>query len=334
MSSNIDTRQAYINGIESYRNNDYKNARYWFQLSYQDDNYREQVLANLIKIDIVEGKFSKARDILNANKDTDSPRLKQVYGLLENVENNFEESKRYYSECMATPNMQYKSLLALAKLYVQTGDYDIAEKMYHTIKLNCRFYVQTMMDLICLYILEKDFYKAQQYLRKIDEAQLLPKQLRHYKILNAYVSYFLGQLNDLDNYDIENDYMIYRLLHPGEEALLAHIERHKNQEQKMTNGCFFKYIDTKKLLDVSYDIIQNMNPNHFEISDMYRFRLDSPIGYKGEEITSDLCVVSTIGTKDIVTMYPVALSEEFDKEGFSTKQFLKAKRLQGGRKNG
>lgn len=73
-----------------------------------------------------------------------------------------------------------------------------------------------------------------------------------------------------------------------------------------------------------------MNSNHFEVSDMYRFRLDTPIGFKGDDITSDLCVVTMIGTKDILTMYPVLLSDEFDKEGMSESKELLLKRKQGG----
>lgn len=63
---------------------------------------------------------------------------------------------------------------------------------------------------------------------------------------------------------------------------------------------------------------------------MYRFKLDSPTWYKGNIITSDLCVVTMIGTKDIITMYPVSLSDEFDKERFSTSEQLKLKRLRRG----
>lgn len=42
---------------------------------------------------------------------------------------------------------------------------------------------------------------------------------------------------------------------------------------------------------------------------MYRCRLDTPIGFKGKEITHDLCVVTMI-----VTMYPVLLSDKLDNE--------------------
>lgn len=93
---------------------------------------------------------------------------------------------------------------------------------------------------------------------------------------------------------------------------------------------FFKYTDLRKLLYDARKKIENMNSNHFEFSDMYRFRLDTPIGFKGDEITSDLCVVTMIGTKDILTMYTVLLSDEFDKEGFSTNKELKLKKNCGG----
>ena len=334
MTSNIKSRQAFFNGQECWRNNDNINARYWFEISYNDDNFRIKSLSKLIQIEIREGKYAKAREMLNDNQEINSPILKQIYGLLENIENNFERSKKYYSECMLTPNMQNKSLLALAKLYIQTGDYDVAAKMYQTLQLNPRFYIQSIIGLTCLSILEKRFYDAQQYLLKIDESRLTQKLMQHYRILNAYIKYFLGQLKLSDNiYDPVRDYMIYRLFDHSEQTLLSYIEKHKNQLEKSTNGCFFKYIDIKKLLLDAKEIIENMNGNHFEISDMYRFKLDTPIGYKGELITSDLCVVTMIGTKDIITMYPVSLSDEFDKEGLLTSKQLKHKRLQRGIKD-
>lgn len=60
--------------------------------------------------------------------------------------------------------------------------------------------------------------------------------------------------------------------------------------------------------------IETMNSNHFEV----------------DEITSNLCVVTMIGTKDIVTRYPVKLSFEFDNEGFAYDKTIALKRTQGG----
>lgn len=331
MALNIDPRQAFFNGQESWKNNDYVNARHWFGISYQDDSFRVESLSKLIQIEIREGKYAKAREILNNNKNISNPVLKQIYGLLENIENNFEQSKKYYSECMITPDMQYKSLLALAKLYIQTGDYDVARKMLQTLRFNPKFYIQSTFGLASLSIFEHDFFQAQQYIKEINESRLTPKLTQHYRILDAYIKYFLGQLKISDNrYDPVRDYMMYRLFDHSEETLLKHIEKHKNQTEKATNGCFFKYTDLKRLLMDARKIIEDMNGNHFEVSDMYRFRLDTPIGYKGDLVTSDLCVVTMIGTKDIITMYPVSLSDEFDKEGLATSKELKLKRLQGG----
>lgn len=334
MALNLDSRQVFFNGQECWKNRDYVNARYWFEKSYCDDNFKIESLSKIIQIEIREGKYAKAREMLNNNKNINSPIIKQVYGLLENIENNFEQSKRYYSECMTTPNMQYKSLLALAKIYVQTGDYEVATKMYQTLQLNPNYYIPATIGLICLNILEKRFYEAQQCIRKIDESKLTLKLTQYCRILDTYIRYFLGQLKPLDNkYDPKKDYMFYRLFDHSEETLLNHIEKHKNQSEKYSNGCFFKYTDLRSLLVDAKERIENMNGNHFEISDMYRFRLDTPIGYKGDLITNDLCVVTMIGTKDIVTMYPVSLSDEFDKEGLATSEQLKLKRLRGGIKN-
>ena len=40
---------------------------------------------------------------------------------------------------MVDPDMQYKPLLAIAKLYIQTGDYEVARKMFETLRLNPNF---------------------------------------------------------------------------------------------------------------------------------------------------------------------------------------------------
>lgn len=333
MAVNSDFRQAFFIGQECWRNNDYKNARYWYEISIQDSEFKEKSLSKLIQIEIREGKYSKARKMLNENRNLSSSALLQVYGLLENVENKFEQSKRYYSMCMANPKMQYISLQALAKLYIQTGDYSIAEKMYEALLVNNNFTIQSKIGLICLYMLESIFLKAQSLLLEIDLSTLTPKLLQHFRILDTYIKYFLGQLKYSDAGTSQlKGYMTYRLFDKSDETLMRHIDRHKDQSLKHTNGCFFKYIDTKKLLYDARDIIQDMNGNHFEVSDMYRFRLDEPIGFKGDEITSDLCAVRLIGTKDIIKMYPVLLSDEFDKEGLSTSKELKLKRLQGGNK--
>lgn len=126
--------------------------------------------------------------------------------------------------------------------------------------------------------------------------------------------------------------MFTRLLDKSDAPLLKHLSKHFDQTQKDNNGCFLESLDLKKLLQDAREKITTINGNHFEITDMYRFRLDEPIGFKHNELTNDLCVVTMIGTQDIVTMYPVLLSSEFDREGFSQDKAIALKRKQGGMK--
>ncbi|MDD6879337.1 MAG: hypothetical protein PUD59_03790 [bacterium] len=250
-------------------------------------------MSKLIHIEIIEGKYATAREILTSHKELSSISLKQIWGLLENIENNFEASKRYYSECMINPDMQHKSLLAIAKLYMQIGDNLLARKMFETLQLNNKFNTQSTFGLVGLNILERNYQDAYNLLNTIDEQRLAPKHFKHYRILNIYLLYMLGRLKNVpNNFDPVDDYMIYRLFDNSEETLLRHISKHMNQSERNNNGCFFKYIDLKKLIYEARDKIETMNSNHFEVSDMYRFRLDTPIGYKGDEITSDLCAVT------------------------------------------
>lgn len=331
MAQNI--RDSYFNGMNCWRNNDYINARKYFEISYNDSEFRDGSLSKLLQIDLREGKYAKVRKLLEENVDSQTVQIKQVYGLLENIENNFEASKRYYSECMIDPEMQNRALLSIAKLYIQTGDNEVARKMFETLQLNQYFKTQSTIGLICLNILEQNYKDAESLLRGINGRGLTPKLCQHYRILDLYVQYFQGKLNATNHFDPVKDYMLYRLFDHSEETLLNHIQKHMNQRDRQSNGCFFKNIDLQKLLFYAREKIENMNSNHFEVSDMYRFRLDTPIGFKGDEITSDLCVVTMIGTKDILTMYPVLLSDEFDKEGLSTSKELMLKRNIGGKKD-
>lgn len=332
MTSN-DYKQAFYNGQNFLIKNDYINARYWLEIASQNEKYLEKSLSKLIQIEIREGKYAKAREMLNFHKDLDSPYLKQTWGLLENVENNFETSKRYYSECMINPEMQHISLLAISKLYIQTGDNEVARKMLETLQLDSGFNAQSTFGLVGLNLLEGKYQEAFNLLKTIDKRKLSSKHLQHYRILNEYLLLNLEKTKKiLNNSDTTKSYMMYSRCDRSEETLLKHIRKHINQNERNNNGFFFKDIDLKTLLYAARDKIQNMNSNHFEISDMYRFRLDTSIGYINDEITSDLCVVTRVGTKDIITMYPVQLSSEFDKEGFTYNKIIALKRAQGGTK--
>lgn len=73
MTSNVDSKQAFFNGQECLKNNDYINAKHWFEISYLNDSFKVESLSKIIRIEIKEGKYAKAREILNNNQDINSP---------------------------------------------------------------------------------------------------------------------------------------------------------------------------------------------------------------------------------------------------------------------
>lgn len=170
-------------------------------------------------------------------------------------------------------------------------------------------------------------------MQALDSKTLTPKLYQHYRILDMFLKSKLGMLRKSRfSIDLHKDYMLYRSYDDSYETFLNHIRRRLNQDLRQSKGCFFEYIDLEKLLSEVRDRIENMNSNHFEVSDMYRFRLDKPIDFKENQITSDICVVTMIGTKDIITTYSITLSEQFYIEGMSTSKELTLKRKQGGTK--
>ncbi len=330
LENECDTKAAFRNGIWCLVNDESEKARYWFNIAINDEEYREAVIAKLIKLDIKEGKYDQARELVNTYvTDQSGALLFQAKGLLDTVESNFEHSKMSYGICMDDVSMQYKSLLALAKLNFQTGDYAIAKKMFQTLQFNPDTYIQATFGLIFMNIYQKNYEEALRLLKSFDKSNATPELLQHYKVNLNYVEYLLG-ISNLEIQDgIYLDGYIFQVLCSNDRALLEHIDRHKNQGDRYTTGCFFKDLNTRRLLADARDIIKEMNGNHFELSDMYRFRLDRPVGYKNDEVTNDVCVTTMIGTNNIITMYPVKLSDEFNKEGLNTSEELKLKRSKG-----
>lgn len=326
----IDGRFAYSNGLLYWNKHQYGKARYWFEQAYIDPNFKDSALSKLIHIDLKEGKFARARMLLQENGGAQSLLLKPMYGLLESAENNFEAGKKYYGECMVDPYMQWKVLLMLAKLYIQTGDYDIARKMLETVCSNAELVNDAIFELIYLNIFEKDYKEAIKKLNVMDPSKLSSSSLKNYRVLDRYLKYCMAiRKINIKSSEFEDD-LLCCLLENDDEFLLNHIAKHLNQQERYTNGCFFEDIDLKKLLEHARDVIEFMNPNHFGNSDLYRFRLKEPIGFKEDEVTSDLCVATVLGTKKIITMYPISLSSEYDRECMSFSKELKLKR-NGGR---
>lgn len=319
-------KQVYLNGISNSNKGNYLRARECFELSLNDPELKTKSLYKLFLIEIKQSNYAKAREILE-NSLIDSYYFYLASGLLDLSEFNLSKSKNAYLNCLEQCNTQLDGLLGLSKVYFQTGNYKITKQILETLELNVDFNINALFSLTCLYIYLKNYEGAYKYFKKIDKNKLTKLYLKnHYNVIEIYLKYVLKLISKKD-IEENNFYMLKRIFDTSDELLLFHIRKHcyDNKDQTM----FLADINLEELVDKVKKMIKGINPIHLDISDIYKFRLDTPIGYKNGVLTSDVEISTFIGTNNILTIFPTILSDHFDQEDLVESNELMLKRKCG-----
>lgn len=324
MIKHYDGTYDYEKGIEAYTNKDYLGTINYLEKAMNDPKYKKLAIPRIVKMEFMKSNYKHARELLETYREY------SFFGLhaqLEQIEQNYQASIEYYQQSLQDPNWQIPNLLGLARVYVQTGDNDIARKILETLKRNEKIFYGAMVELIYLDLLEKDYQQAYDKINLFDYNKLSKDQLY---IIQELIQIILNKTETSQPTNgirfFKNSYMMNRLQSDDNRVLIDHIQKHTNQSEKDTNGCFFKYTDLKMLLEEIKSVIDELNPNYSVINSVYRFRLNDPIGFKKGQITNDICVITVLGTQRIITMYPITLSDQFDQEGMSKNLELRNKR--------
>jgi len=334
MATNNNSYQNALQTAQFYNyNNDLKKARIWFNVAMDCEDTRSKALFRLIKLEIVAKNFVNARTILNNNSDISDFNKNYLLYRINECEYNFETSKNNLEKAMnvtCNPNL----LLNMAALYKETGDYSIASIIIESLlKMNPNDF-SSIMEMVHLDMMKHEFYRAFDRFKTLGNINYKFKDNEkiEYYTLEMYLKYFLGQLHTSDNiFNGNNSYRKYRLFNQSDEVLLEHIAKHFKKDD-MFDSYFLKYLDIKKVLFEVKERIEAMNSITRDICcDTYNIRLDNPIGFCNNEITFDLQVSTIPGTSTIITMYPIRLSDEYDKEGLATSKTLMKKRILGGK---
>ena len=280
-------------------------------------NFDELSWSSLIpKIDLAlhTGNYEKARFYIN--QVSEKQKRLNYLSMIENIEYNFEHSMKLYNQYLQMKSGYHQSL-TLARLNIQLGNYSEARKLLEPIVSNCKWGSIAKLYIICIDILEKEYRRA-----------LLLANSGDFNLSFYYktVSYFIqNKLNILDidiNFEDKkvND-ILSLILNPNDKKIIL------NNVEKTYGNLFLLSVDKDLLLDDVKRKIKNMNGNHFRIYDLYKFHLDYPVGIIDGKKTSDICVTTFLGTKDIITMYPIKLSDSFNLEDNLYSEELKQKRL-------
>ena len=311
-------KKDYLNGVGNFYRKHYSKARKCLEKASLDPVYRQKAFKELMYIDLKEGKYASVRERLEKNIVSNF----YIYGLLESIEYNYEASIKHYNNCIINNETSDKVIIDLARVYMQMGDYEVAQDLFNSLLNDDKYYIEIMIDLVCLSILKEDYDAAFKTFSSIDKSKLCGRYLEDYANLKMYLDYFMGKKMDSSC----DSYRFNVLSTDSDNYLLDHIESHKNEKYRYTNGCFFNNIDLKDIIYKVSEIIEVINANYFGLANIYRFSLDDYIGYKGNDMTKDICVVTIIGTKKIITIYPIMLSKCFDSENMLYSESLKIKR--------
>ncbi len=309
-------KEAYYNAIDMYNKSEIKKARNLFEISKDNPEFEINTIIKLIIIDIQEGKYDIARKRLETfynkeNKNNDE--FNRLYSLLEIIEYNFEESKKYAKKRIEISGSK-DSIMSLAKIYAQLGNYDLSKNIFESLIYGNDIYsYQAQMELIYIHIIKKEYEEAYAILKNIKNDRLPISIKNNYENIKLYILYKLGVIK---NFNEINNYYIYQLVNNDENYLLEHIKKHKKQSNKAEHGYFYNNINLIDLLKEVKEKIKNMPPNHYNNTDTYRFKLEKEIGYNGKRITDEIGVVTILETKKILTMYPIKLSAKYNNEKY------------------
>lgn len=322
-------RGAYYKGIQCYHKGDTLMARHYFLDAMQDYSLHNDVLFWLVEIDLKESKYASARELLESKCDIFDDRYHYLYGILESIEMNYQASLDHYnhfSSCKCTQT-KYSSMLGLCDTYIQLGEHDKAREICFMVRENKEFFILATVKLVFLDVLEGKYEEAYELFQSLNYIPTNVKLKNRYSNTLAFLSFLRGAL--LDDMDI-SFYFQRRLFDRSDEMLLRHIEEHRWPGRSASEGCFLKEIDFSYLLNQVQSQISDRNGNHYQMTDYYCLRMDRTIGLKGSVETNDVRVVTLLGSKDIITIYPILLSDYFDQEGMATSKSLVLKRKQGG----
>lgn len=319
--------KAYKNGIKCLEISYLKYAKYWFNIALKDDTLKIDALKKLFSIELSQGRLDKARELLSTfykENEISSDNiyiLNCMYGELESLEMNFKSSKSFYT--ISNIFSDGKIELELAVLNMQLGDFDIATDILENLKSSKNGYIQKALNVenMFLALLKKDYSKALYYYNRVNK-NLLKERI----VFDTIYMHILFGLNKLNDSKYKDAFLYDLLINKDDSRLIGRINNYKTYNKKLALSTFLNEVNEEELLNFARSEIQNLNGRYYKNVEKYIIHCDEPIGQMGNELTNDLCVVTLIGTKEIIKMTPIFISDKFNSEGILQSEEIKRKR--------
>lgn len=191
----------------------------------------------------------------------------------------------------------------LGLIYKRINDFEKSEEQFKLGTQNNSFIDDAnYLELIYLYLHQQRYDEIEQYLE-----QCLASHNRAVRIKAASVQLLLDQHkgNEINPENVRG-YINNQIYSYNKDNALEHIKRHTNDNYTdMEKSCFKQSVDIKKLFESVGPELTKENLVDYDICDSYALKKHN-IGMVGDKDVDYMVVCTIGGTKDIITMFPVA----------------------------
>lgn len=311
----INYKRMYETGVKLVNSENYVDSIPYFNTSMESSEFRLDSLIKLFGAYIKMSNFLKCREIIDKMRELTAVTLYEA--TVDYSEFNFHSSLQKFKEVFNKGIDQRNALFKIANLYANFGYLDVARTIYESLVMQ-DLNVRSSKAIISLDLLEKDYEHARKVLESI-RYNILPK---YYEDFLLFIDYFSGKRTCNSSIYLSN-----LLFDSSDKKLVQHIERHKEKRSKGIE-CFDKDLNVKELvmnvrgLLKRYNSVYDLNA----LTSKFVFPLDKDISDLKFNRLSGLQVNVLIGSDEIITMFPMNLSSEFNREGLLENQELLLRR--------
>lgn len=325
-STNPSFNELYAMGCSYLDMGNYKVAKDIFKIFLENPDFRQSACNRLITIAISENNYQEVRKLVQEVEEARPEFYASSKAKLELREYNYQSSLALYEKLMQYPQRQNEALFGIANIQRALGEKQSARNLYALLQEDSEFSFQVLMELSGMDLEEENYKAVKQRLGKFSTRTLPSSQKVRVNNIKQLVDTKCKNENFQTNpFNANTQYALSRFFALDDGSLYRHLEKH--MEGFNSKEYFLKYINMPALVDVVKEKMKIFNPYFTGVSNRYYIAMDSTIGFKVDTYTNHLCACTYAGSENILTMYPILLSKEFNKEGYlENKKVLEKRR--------
>lgn len=292
------------------------------QCIIRKDRYFHEAQFYLFSLYLKKGRYDLARGVFN-DMTTKTKRCKELYERaghrLEMRENNLYDAIEHCSNVLFLDKKDDKLLLSKAQLLINLGDYNKASSLLTSLNNN-NFGVSESNLLYLIMLLEQNDYDAAiEYVKKLLFCTIPKNYIEIIEYLVYIINsetYQLEQEEFLSKFNLTNIEPYYETF--NKEIFYEHIKKHicSLPDENTWESKFFSNVNVDEI--VSYAQLDKTNlPTISSFNDRTVVDYTEDIGIVAGRSTNDFVFIRKYYDYFPITMYPVVLSDEFDKDGFT-----------------